>query len=171
MGKRIQETNNWRYRGEELTSLSQVPEGAYGFIYLITNNLTGTRYVGKKCLYSFHKEVVRVPGKGKRTRKQVNVTSTEADWQRYWGSNIDLKAEIKKYGKESYTKEILYFAYSKAQLTYYETKELFARGVLEPDSNYINDNILGKFYRKIFHNDSESQDEKEGSGLEEQDIE
>lgn len=167
VSRKVLETNNWRYEGEEITSLSQVPEGAYGFIYLITNNETGRKYIGKKCLYSFHKEVVRVPGKGKRTRKQINITKTEADWQRYWGSNVDLKAEIKQYGKEKYTKEILYFVYSKALLTYYETKELFARGVLEPDSNYVNDNILGKFYKKIFYNAGESQEEEAGSDIEE----
>lgn len=167
--KKVAEINNWIYQGKEITDLQDVPEGSYGFIYEIRNKISGARYIGKKCLWSFHKEVVRVPGKGKRTRKQVNITSTEADWQRYWGSNIDLKKEIKEYGKENYIKEILYFVPSKSLLTYYETKELFARGVLEPGSQYINDNILGKFYKKIFHingTDNEKNSEEEtGSGI------
>lgn len=161
MGKKKLETNNWKYQGKEIKDLSEVPEGSYGFIYCITNNLTGQKYIGKKCLYSFSKEVVRVPGKGKRTRKQVNIISREADWQRYWGSNLDLKAEIKKVGRENFSKEILYFVHTKAQLTYYETKELFARGVIEPESLYMNDNILGKFYPKIFYGKDDSTEESE----------
>lgn len=159
--RKILETNNWKYKGQEIVNLSQVPENAYGFIYLITNNKTGTLYLGKKCLYSFHKKISRVPGKGTRTRKQVDIIKTEADWQRYWGSNVDLKKEIKEYGKESYTKEILYFVYSKYQLTYFETKELFSRGVLEPGSKYINDNILGKFYRRVFQEEKEDQEQSD----------
>lgn len=165
--KKVAETNNWKYRGEEISSLSQVPQGAYGFIYLITNLETEDKYIGKKCLYSFKKVIERVPGKGKRTKKQITYIPKEADWQRYWGSNIDLKAQIKALGKEKFQKEILYFVYSKAELTYYETKELFSRGVIEPGSKYLNDNILGKFYRKLFYHDSENQEEETGSGFEE----
>jgi hypothetical protein len=36
---------------------------------------------------------------------------------------------------------------TKKQLTYWETKSLFHYNVLE-DERYMNDNILGKFYRK-----------------------
>lgn len=148
--KKQPETNNWIFQGKEITELAKVPEGSYGFIYEITNLLTGQKYIGKKNLYSYSKEIVRVPGKGSRTKKQINIVSREADWQRYWGSNINLKADIKKLGKENFKREILYFVRTKAQLTYYETKELFARGTIEPGSNYVNDNILGKFYPKIF---------------------
>lgn len=148
--KKVQETNNWIFEGKEIKVLEETPKGSYGFIYEITNLLTGQKYIGQKCLYSFRKKVTMVPGKGTRMKKQVTYDKLEADWQRYWGSNISLKSEIKKVGKEHFKKEILFFVNSKAQLTYYETKLLFSRGVLEPGSNYINDNILGKFYPKIF---------------------
>ena len=40
---------------------------------------------------------------------------------------------------------------SKKELTYFECKYLFINEVLEGRSHqYINDNILGKFYRKDF---------------------
>lgn len=166
MRKKKLETNNWKYQGVEITNLSEVPEGSYGFIYEITNCISGEKYIGKKCLYTFHKEVIRVPGKGKRTRKEIVVTSKEADWQRYWGSDLRLKTAIKELGKENFTKEILYFVNSKSLLTYYETKEQFARGVLEPGSNYINDNILGKFFRRIFENGTRTEDIQKETGSE-----
>ena len=53
----------------------------------------------------------------------------------------------------SFTKQILSYVKSKKELTYYECKELFINEVLERDNEYINDNILGKFYRKDFLNE------------------
>ena len=46
------------------------------------------------------------------------------------------------------------FVPNKKLLTYYETKHLFINNVLEDSySAHINDNILGKFYRKDFKNE------------------
>jgi hypothetical protein len=42
---------------------------------------------------------------------------------------------------------VLRLCKTKKELTYYETKFLFDYNVLENDT-YMNDNILGKFYRK-----------------------
>ena len=42
---------------------------------------------------------------------------------------------------------VLKLCKNKKELTYWETKMLFQYNVLE-DDRYINDNILGKFYRK-----------------------
>ncbi len=42
---------------------------------------------------------------------------------------------------------VLMLCKTKKQLTYCETKYLFQYNVLE-DDRFINDNILGKFYRK-----------------------
>ena len=52
---------------------------------------------------------------------------------------------------ENWEKHILQFVPNKKLLTYYETKYLFKNEVLENKySTHINDNILGKFYRKDF---------------------
>ena len=54
----------------------------------------------------------------------------------------------------SFVRKILTFVKSKKELTYYECKELFINEVLERDNQYINDNILGKFFRKDFLNET-----------------
>ena len=51
---------------------------------------------------------------------------------------------------EAFTKKILQYVSNKKQLTYFECKYLFINEVLDSRNNYINDNILGKFYRKDF---------------------
>ena len=56
----------------------------------------------------------------------------------------------KEGGKEAFTKKILQYVSNKKQLTYFECKHLFINEVLDSRNNYINDNILGKFYRKDF---------------------
>ena len=35
----------WLY---ESTTITELPEDCVGFVYLITNNLTGRKYIGKK---------------------------------------------------------------------------------------------------------------------------
>jgi hypothetical protein len=52
-----------------------------------------------------------------------------------------------------FERKILEFVPNKKLLTYYECKYLFINEVLEAHNNYINDNILGKFYKKDFLND------------------
>ncbi len=42
---------SWRYRGKLVTDISDMPEGTYGFIYEVTHNPTGFKYLGKKVLY------------------------------------------------------------------------------------------------------------------------
>ena len=44
--------------------------------------------------------------------------------------------EFEKIGKEKFTREILFYCYSKAQLSYIEAREQFARKVLESDQYY-----------------------------------
>ena len=52
-------------------------------------------------------------------------------------------------------KKVLDLVPNKKLLTYYECKHLFINDVLETHSHqYINDNILGKFYRKDFNNET-----------------
>lgn len=149
------ELNPWVYQGVEIKSIDQMPENTFGFVYVINNNVNGHRYIGKKCIYSFSKEIIKVPGKGKRLKKQVILHSKESNWQSYFGSSKEFLKEIKEYGEENFFREILWYCPTKALLTYYETKEQFLQGAIEPNTNFVNDNILGKFYRKIFLDKSE----------------
>jgi hypothetical protein len=75
---------------------------------------------------------------------------TESDWQTYYGSHKDIMALVKAGKQSEFTREILMFVPTKKLLTYYETKYLFIKEVLESEGEYINDNILSKFFRKDF---------------------
>ena len=53
-----------------------------------------------------------------------------------------------------FERRILCYVPNKKLLTYFECKYLFINEVLEQDDVYINDNVLGKFYRKDFINET-----------------
>ena len=80
---------------------------------------------------------------GKRKRKVI----VESDWQTYYGSHQKIKNLLKEGKQDNFKRTILEFAFNKKNLTYLETKYLFSNHVLE-NTEYINDNILGKFFRK-----------------------
>jgi hypothetical protein len=131
----------WNYNNLEIKALSDIPESAIGFVYLLEHN-SGKKYIGKKLLNS---KKTLPPLKGyKRKRKIVK----ESDWLNYYGSNLLIKQMIKEGKQTEFTRYILEFAYSKKQLTYLETKYLFKYEVLEHPDLYWNDTILGKFYHK-----------------------
>ena len=137
----------WYYQGTPITSLEDFPEGTYGFIYEITHKESGKKYIGKKQLYSYHKKASKVFNeKTKRWNKVWEVTSTESNWKDYFGSNIEIIDYVKKEGRDKFQREILLLVTSKKLLTYYEAAMQFKNDVLT-DPNYINSNILAKFYR------------------------
>jgi hypothetical protein len=103
---------------------------SYGFIYLITNNVTKRMYVGKKqCISNFK----RKPLKGRKNKRK---DTRESDWKSYTGSSSDLNADIEKIGKDNFTFEILQTCTSKWELSYYELVEQLARNVLFDDTYY-----------------------------------
>ena len=138
-----------------------MPEGTYGFIYQVTHLSTNKKYIGKKVLYFERnvklgkkeletlKEERKAKGIGGRAPSKKKVIK-ESDWRTYYGSQTEIR-ELVKNGKESdFRREILKFVDNKKHLTYYECKYLFIYEVLENNEEYINDNILAKFYSKDF---------------------
>ena len=115
------------YKGE---IVNEIPVGYIGFVYLITNLSNNRKYVGKK-LAQFKKS--RPPLKGKKLKRKYTV---ESDWKDYWSSSDNLKADVETLGKEQFSREILYWCTSKAELSYLEAKEQFDRRVLETDDYY-----------------------------------
>jgi len=113
-----------------------LPEDCIGFVYLITNNLTGRKYIGKK-LAKFSKTTYKVVKlkNGNKKRKKIR-NKIESDWQLYYGSNIELNEDIIKLGNDKFTREILYYCKSKAECSYVEAREQFNRKVLESDDYY-----------------------------------
>ena len=143
----------WFYKDRVIESIEDMPKGTFGFIYEVQHIPTGRRYIGKKVL-EFNRTLPPLKGT-KRKRKVVK----ESDWKTYYGSHKEIKDLIKENKQDEFRREILMYVPSKKLLTYYETKFLFIKEVLEPNGNsYINDNILAKFYRKDFRNEATKTD-------------
>ena len=120
----------------ENTQIDVLPEDCVGFVYLITNNITGRKYIGKK-LAKFSKTTYKVVKQKNGIKKRKKIRSKiESDWQLYYGSNDQLNADIKKLGNDKFTREILYYCRSKAECSYIEAREQFTRKVLESDDYY-----------------------------------
>lgn len=117
----------WLYNGEVLEEL---PKGCEAFVYLITNNTNGMKYVGKK-LAKF--KVTKQPLKGKTNRRR---STKESDWREYWGSSDRLNADVERIGAVNFTREILHFCPSRGIASYLEAREQFERRVLESDNYY-----------------------------------
>jgi hypothetical protein len=100
---------------------------SFGFVYLITHNQTGRKYIGKK--FFTKAGTKQINGKKKKIRKT-------SDWAEYWGSNDELKKEVELNGKENYTREIMYLCKSRSECSYWETFEIFNRHALLNDSYY-----------------------------------
>jgi len=154
----------WWYEGKIITDISDMPENTYGFIYEVLHKPTDRKYLGKKVLFFERnvrigkretealKEERKAKGIGGRVPAKKKVIK-ESDWKDYYGSHKDI-VELVKQGKQfEFERKILTFVPNKKLLTYYECKYLFIKEVLEERNNYINDNILGKFYKKDFIND------------------
>ena len=117
----------WTYEGKKIDSISDEYEG---FVYLITNKTTGQKYIGKK-LAKF--KTTKPPLKGRKNKRRGY---KESDWRDYWGSSDRLQADVDKLGPDNFTREILYFCKSRAEMSYIEAREQFDRRVLETDEYY-----------------------------------
>jgi len=136
--------NSWKYNGKVFDS--DDIGNYFGFVYCITNVSTNRKYLGRKYFWSFRKP----PGK-KRKVKQ------ESDWKKYYGSCPELKEDIKKYGKETFSRVILSLHTTKGLCNYEETKQLFLNNVLSEALDngtpaFYNSNILGRYMRKDYGN-------------------
>lgn len=116
----------WKYKGETYAEIKD--KRHFGFIYEITNKTNGKKYIGQKSMYS------------KRGSYFV-----ESGWQDYTGSNDNLNHAIKT--GDEIEKNILRFCLTKAELNYFETKEILQRDALL-DANYYNDWVSVKVTRK-----------------------
>jgi hypothetical protein len=124
----------------ENSLVETLPEDCVGFVYLITNKLTGRMYVGKK-LAKFSKTTYKMVKlkNGKKKRKKIK-GKIDSDWLTYYGSNIELNKDVAELGIENFSREILYYCRSKAECSYIEAREQFSRKVLET-TDYYNGHI------------------------------
>ena len=118
----------------------------FGFVYLITNKSNKRQYIGRKYFWAFRTPV------GKKRKVKI-----ESDWKKYYGSCPELKEDVKKYGKENFSREILSLHKTKGTCNYEETKQLFLNNVLSESLDngapaYYNSNIHGRYMRKDYGN-------------------
>lgn len=124
---------SWYYNNELIETL---PEDCVGFVYLITNTITGRMYIGKK-LAKFSKTVTKTVKLKNGTKKKKKIRSKiESDWQTYYGSSPELNKDVAQLGQENFRREVLYYCKSKAETSYIEAREQFSRRVLESDDYY-----------------------------------
>jgi len=129
------ESTGWVYQGVHIT---EPPEGAVGFIYRISDTITGKKYIGKK-LFQF-KRTKTVSGK----KKKVTI---ESDWKSYYGSNKVLLEDVKIHGESRFTREIIKMCYSKTECNYEETRSIIEARALFTNE-YYNDWVTFKVTRK-----------------------
>jgi hypothetical protein len=145
---------NWLYQNSEISTIDDIPQSPFGFIYITTHIPTGKKYLGKKSF--FHtlnkklgkKELLEQPVTRGRTKSTKQITK-ESDWKTYYGSEEFIKQKIKEGKQNEFTREIIKFVENKKLLTYFECKYQFEYNVLE-SKEWLNSNILGKFFQKDF---------------------
>jgi hypothetical protein len=118
-------TSEWTYKGQLFTE--DLIENNFGFVYLIKNLTNQRQYIGKKFFTKSGRK--QTNGKIKKIRKS-------SDWQTYWSSSEELKADVKSLGEENFTREILYLCKTKSECSYRETREIFMRDALLTETYY-----------------------------------
>ena len=132
----------WLYEGKPYDPpYEDIPEDVLGFVYIITDNETGEKYIGQKRM----RKPKTLPKT--KTRKRRVKTVVESDWRDYYSSNEVIKENVSQDRSDRYTREILHFGKSKGDLSYLETKEQFDRNVLMDDT-YLNGIINCRIHQK-----------------------
>ena len=123
----------WLYKNQPVETL---PEDCVGFVYIITNVTNDRKYIGKK-LAKFSKTTQRTVKlkNGNKKKKKIR-TKVDSDWRDYYGSSPELTKDVELFGKDNFTREILYYCKSKSECSYIEAREQFSRRVLESKDWY-----------------------------------
>ena len=134
--------NPWIFKGSPF--LSKDINDLYGFVYCITNVVTGRKYIGRKYFWSFRKLEVRLGELGVRATGKDTTESSD-----------ELNEERKALGNLSFRRTILSVWDTKGLVNYEETRQLFLNNVLCESLNeepaFYNSNILGRYMRKDYY--------------------
>jgi hypothetical protein len=134
------------------TIVEELPEDCIGFVYIIVNTVTGRKYIGKK-LAKFSKTTYKTVKLKNGTKKRKKIRSKiDSDWQDYYGSSVELTADINTIGTDKFKREILYYCKSKAECSYIEARLQFEHRVLESNDYYngqISVRVHGSHIKKL----------------------
>ena len=128
----------WLYNGKEISDDEII--GYASFVYIITNLTNNKRYIGKKIFTSVRKKKV----KGKTRKKKV---TKESDWKSYYGSNLELLADVEKIGADQFEREIVKLCKTRGEASYHEARLQFVHDVLEYPDRFYNQWISVKVHR------------------------
>jgi hypothetical protein len=134
----------WSYKGEEFTT--EMIGDDIGFVYIVTDKVTGMKYIGKK---NFFSKVTKPPLKGKKRKRR---SLKESDWKTYCGSSETVKALVEENGLDHFEREILHLCKSKGEMSYIEMREQIVRDVLLKPDEYLNGFVGGKIHRNHLKN-------------------
>jgi Zn/Cd-binding protein ZinT len=117
-----------------------------GFVYKISNMLTGQEYIGRKYIWRVHYEQMVLNGENKQV-----LTRTLSNWPDYWSSCNALLADVELYGKESFIREILSWHKTRSHTDYAEIVAQFQNDVLHAKlpngkQRFYNKNIMNKWF-------------------------
>ena len=121
--------SHWLYKNKKI---EEAPDGAFGFVYCITNKKSGKMYIGRKYLGKTR----RVKRKGNKRRRVIR---KDSDWRTYIGSSKLLQEHIDK-NKSNFKFEILAFGKTKGQVNYME-ENLHHRYHVSCNERFYNDCI------------------------------
>lgn len=143
----------WLHKKKKINSLESIPNNqeVIGFVYKITNLVTGKFYIGKKNLHSKRKvRISKTEKEATKSRKVFKQVVKESDWLSYYGSCKELKDDVLRMGPEKFEREILEFCCTSKYLSYSELAYQIKNDVLT--SNSYNGNILGRYYLRDMNN-------------------
>ncbi len=126
----------WIYKGAAFGS--QDIGDYYGFVYCITNQMTGKKYIGRK----YFTEAKRRQVKGKKKTFRV-----ESNWNDYWGSNDQLLSDIEQHGSGHFERKIIRLCKTRGETNYWEAKLIFSHDAVINEQFY-NSWVSAKVHRK-----------------------
>lgn len=140
--------SHWTYNGSPFT---EIPTGAVGFIYKITNLTTSQMYIGRKYVTRRIKSKINTTSLTAKNKKKTKIKIKESDWATYTGSCKPLNDDILSLGIDSFKFEILYIGTTKGQVNYAEEYiQFMTHAVLDP--MYYNNSVGSRGYIAMTNN-------------------
>lgn len=116
--------HQWCYNGD---TLLEIPDKIIGFVYCITNKLSGKKYIGKKNFFTT---------KIRSIKKQKYRERVQSDFITYYGSNDALNEDVTKHGPDNFHREILLLCDTAGSMSYFEAKYQMFYDVIGSDLWY-----------------------------------